>query len=390
MRKFLNIKFLIPIFLIIATFFWYFFGSSFSKTTSEQYKLVTLEVGDLTQTVSANGTLNPVTLVNVGTQVSGTVKKLLVDFNDKVSAGQVMAVLDPALLDAQISQSKAGVENAKASLELAIANEKRVKELYKSEYVSKQEVETSISALKSAEAALKQSKALLQKDMTNLSYSVIKSPVSGVVIDRQIDVGQTVAASFQTPTLFKIAKDLTKMQIDSNFAEADIGKIKVGQKVRFNVDAFGNRSFEGVVKQVRLNATTVSNVITYDVVISVDNPDLTLLPSMTAYVNVVVAEKKQVLLVPNAALRYKPKNTQPTEAAKQQKSSNADKKRDFNSKNVYILRDGKPVPIKITIGASDNKMSEVVSGDLKAGDQVVVDDMTNDTKQKPSQPMKMF
>jgi len=186
------------------------------------------------------------------------------------------------------------------------------------------------------------------KDATNKEYSVIRSPVSGVVIDRQIDIGQTVAASFQTPTLFKIAQDLKSMQIDSAFAEADIGKIKVGQEVTFNVDAYGNRSFKGVVRQIRLNATTQSNVVTYNVVVSVDNPEEILMPGMTAYVNIKTAERKNVLLVPNAALRYKPSNLangdKTTNSQTGQKGKNKEGGFKGRPATVYVLENGEPKP----------------------------------------------
>ena len=204
-----------------------------------------MEKGDISQTVSANGTINPVTLVSVGTQVSGTVKKLYVDFNSKVQKGQILLELDDALLAAQLKQSEANVQNAEASLDLATANEKRTRNLFALEYVAQQDLDTAIQAKKSAEAQLLLARAQLEKDRANLAYSVIRSPVSGVVVDREVDVGQTVAASLQTPTLFKIAQDLSKMQIDSNFAEADIGSIRVGQTVRFTVDAFADRRFRG-------------------------------------------------------------------------------------------------------------------------------------------------
>jgi len=381
--------------ILAITAGWYGWNSYFAKPKEDKYKLAVVETGPLIQSVSANGTLNPVTLVNVGTQVSGTVKELKVDFNDKVKEGQILAVLDPALLNAQIEQSKANVQNAEAALELAKANEKRSEELYKSEYISKQDLDTDTKALKSAKATLKQAKAALTRDFTNLDYSIIKSPVSGIVIDRQIDVGQTVAASFQTPTLFKIAKDLSKMQIDSSFAEADIGQIKVGQKVRFSVDAFGNRVFEGVVKQIRLNAATVQNVITYDVVISVENPDQILMPSMTAYVNVIVAERENALLIPNAALRYRPKDfkketLQKKPSPQNQTAGQQGKKHEQYLATVFVLQDGKPTPIKIKTGITDNKFTEILSDELKVGEKVITDENEQDDKNKHNSPMKMF
>lgn len=353
----------------------------------QRYKLQTLEKGELTQSVSANGTLNPVTLVNVGTQVSGTVKKLYVDFNDQVKQGQILAELDDSLYSAQVHQSDANIASARASLDLAIASEERMKSLFAQEYVSRQELDQAVQARRSAQAQLNQYKAANDKDRANLGYSVIRSPVSGVVVDRQIDVGQTVAASFQTPTLFKIAQDLTAMQIYTSFAEADIGNIRVGQPVKFNVDAFPNRQFKGEVKQVRLNPTTQQNVVTYNVVVVVDNPEQILLPGMTAYVNIAVAKRSEVLLVPNAALRYKPNGGQkpaPNAASTAANGAPAggpgngkgagerQRKRDSASGTVHVLRGGEVVPVSVSLGITDNRNTEIVGGELNAGDQVIV------------------
>ncbi|MGZ8258081.1 MAG: efflux RND transporter periplasmic adaptor subunit, partial [Methylotenera sp.] len=285
----------------------YYYKKNKILRPEQLYRLQEITKGDVTQSVSANGTLNPVTLISVGAQVSGRVSKLYVDFNDHVEKGQILLTLDDSLFTAQIAQSEGTVRNAQASVELAQANEARIRSLFALEYVSKQELDQSVQALKSARAQLDTARGQLRRDQTNLSYSIIRSPVSGVVVDRVVDVGQTVAASFQTPTLIKIAQDLSKMQIDSSFAEADIGNIKVGQQAKFSVDAFPNRNFEGLVKQLRLNPTVTSNVVTYDVVISVNNPEQILLPGMTAYVNIMVAKHDNVLLVPNAALRFRPK-----------------------------------------------------------------------------------
>jgi HlyD family secretion protein len=269
----------------------------------------TIERGDLTQTVSANGTLNPVVLVNVGTQVSGTVTRLYVDFNDQVEKGQALLELDDRLLAAQARQSAANVVNVSAALDLARATEARMKALFEQEYISRQELEQAIQTRRSSEAQLAQARAAAEKDQVNLRYTTIRSPVSGTVIDRVVDLGQTVAASLQTPTLIKIAQDLSEMRIDSSFAEADIGSIREGQKVRFTVDAFPNRSFQGQVQQIRLNPTTQQNVVTYNVRVSLSNPDHILLPGMTAYVSIGVASRQDALLVPNAALRFKPSET---------------------------------------------------------------------------------
>lgn len=384
--------------LILATLTgaagWYFYGQADRRSPEERYRLSTIESGRLSQTVSANGTLNPVTLVNVGTQVSGRVKTLYVDFNDHVEKDQVLAELDDSLLAAQARQSEASLISAGASLDLARANESRMRTLFAQEYVSRQELDQSVQALKSAQAQLRLVQAQFDKDKANLGYTVIRSPVSGVVVDRQVDVGQTVAASFQTPTLFKIAQDLSKMQIDSAFAEADVGSIRVGQPVRFNVDAFPDRSFQGEVKQIRLNPTTTSNVVTYNVVVSVDNPEQILLPGMTAYVNIAVAKREDVLLVPNAALRYRP--AEKTDEAKPAAASapggvlsgmtprmappqpsggqrNGNRRESTSSKGtVHVLRDGQVIPVSIELGITDNRNTEVTGGELKAGDRVII------------------
>ena len=348
---------------------YFYWQKTHAPSLEERYKTQVLEVGDVTQTVSANGTLNPVVLVNVGTQVSGTVRKLHVDFNDKVSQGQALAELDPSLFQAQAAQSEASVSSAQASLELAQANEARMRNLFRQEYISRQELDQSVQALKSARAQLALARAQNLKDRTNLAYTVIRSPVSGVVVSREVDTGQTVAASFQTPTLFKIAQDLSKMQIDSSFAEADVGNIQVGQPVRFSVDAFPNRTFKAVVKQRRINPTTVQNVVTYDVVVAVDNPEQILMPGMTAYVNITVAQRKNALLVPNAALRFKP-----ADAAPKNGKNRKDERKKGAGATVYVLEKDKLKPIAIATGITDNKFTEVLSGDLKAGDAVVVEE----------------
>lgn len=369
---------------------YYFYKNNKQVKPEDMYKFGTVTQGDIEQAVSANGTINPVTLVSVGTQVSGRVSKLYVDFNDKVEKGQVLLELDDALFTAQIAQTQGNVRNAEASVELAKANEARMRSLFEQEYVSRQELDQSVQALKSARAVLETARAQLQRDRTNLSYSIIRSPVSGIVIDRQIDLGQTVAASFQTPTLIKIAQDLSKMQIDTSFAEADIGNIKVGQLAKFSVDAFPNLNFEGVVKQIRLNPVTTSNVVSYNVVISVDNPEQILLPGMTAYVSIVFAKHDNVMLVPNAALRYKPKLDNDDDSSKSAANGNGTKQTPakggrrksaemvetvetggFGRGKVFVLQDGKPQLREVKVGITDGKLTEIISDTLKSGDQVI-------------------
>lgn len=376
---------------LVAGAGYYFYQKKAAASPELRYKTQALAKGDVTQTVSANGTLNPVTLVSVGTQVSGTVKKLHVDFNDQVKAGQVLAELDDAIYSAQVRQSDASVASAQASLQLARANEARMKSLFQQEYVSRQELDQAVQAREAAEAQARLTRAQNDRDRANLGYSVIRSPVSGVVVDRQIDVGQTVAASFQTPTLFKIAQDLTQMQIYTTFAEADIGAIRVDQPVRFNVDAFPNRSFSGKVKQVRLNPTTQQNVVTYNVVVAVENPEQTLLPGMTAYVSIVVAQKKGVLLVPNTALRFKPAEADKADKAAENtngepaKSANGSRtggqpgasaggerrRRDAGSGTVHVLEDGRLKAVKVSTGITDSRFTEVAGGELKEGDKMI-------------------
>ncbi len=384
MRKILKQSILAILLLACIIAGYYFYKNSAKKNAEDVYKLQEVTMGDVEQSVSANGTINPVTLVSVGTQVSGRVSKLYVDFNDKVDKGQVLLELDDALLKAQIAQTEGTVRNAEASVELAKANEARFRSLYTQEYVSHMELDQAIQALKSANAQLQTARAQLQRDKTNLGYSIIRSPVSGVVVDRQIDVGQTVAASFQTPTLIKIAQDLSKMQIDSSFAEADIGNIKVGQKAKFSVDAFPNRTFEGSVKQIRLNPTNTANVVAYDVVVSVENPEQILLPGMTAYVNITFAKHENVKLIPNAALRFKPKtdntsNDAPVSVSginhknKKLEDSKIDSN-GFGRGKLFILQDGKPEIRRVKIGITDGKLTEIISDELKVGDKVITGD----------------
>ena len=390
---------------LIAGGVWYLRQGG-TQDPEKRYKLAELATGNVVQTVSANGTLNPVVLISVGTQVSGTVKKLYVDFNDKVKQGQPLLELDDALVSATERQSAATVTNAQASLDLAIANEGRMKALLAQEYVSRQEYDQSAQVLKSARAQLAQAQAQNARDRANLGFTVIRSPVDGVVIDRVVDLGQTVAASFQTPTLIKIAQDLTEMRIDTSFAEADIGSIREGQKVRFTVDAFPSRNFEGVVQQIRLNPVTQQNVVTYNVRISVANPELILLPGMTAYVSIGVQRRENVLLVPNAALRFKPtegaKAAAPPAAGASMApgmGAGADgggaagagrgRKRDGQNATVYVLDGGNLRSVSVQLGITDNRNTELIAGELHAGDRIVTGE--NIAGGKPSSVgMRMF
>jgi len=361
------------------------------KLTPEQrYATTVVERGALTQTVSANGTLNPVVLVSVGSQVSGIVQDIYADYNDKVKAGQVLLRLNPALNRAQLEQSMANLASAKASLDLAKVNEKRNRDLYAQEYVTRQDLDTSVQARRAAEAQVALATAQVARDQTNLDYTVIRSPVAGVVVSRDVDVGQTVAASFQTPELFKIAQDLSKMQIDSSYAEADVGGIRVGQPATFRVDAFPNRTFHGVVRQVRLNPTTQQNVVTYDVVVAVDNPDQILLPGMTAYVNITVAQRKQALLVPNAALRFHPAQAALPKDGKKREAAQGEAQGAGTAGTVYVLENGQPKPVRVAVGITDNRVFEALGDQLKPGDRVIVSDRQAAEASSERRGMRLF
>ena len=367
------------------------------------YETEAVVLGDLTETVSANGTLNPVTLVNVGTQVSGTVRQLRTDFNERVRAGQVLLVLDDRIYSAAVRQLTANLRSATAQAELAAGNLKRGEAVVAKGVISQQDVEQLRQLATSAAAQRDVVAAQLDRERTNLGYTVIRSPVSGVVVSREVDIGQTVAASFQTPTLFKIAQDLSKMQINGSFAEADIGRLAPGLGVKFTVDAYPDRNFTGAIREVRLQPKTVQNVVNYDVVISVDNPDFKLLPGMTAYVNVLLSERKGVLRVPAAAFRFKPP-TKPGEAADKGKADGAGKRRMGGGMNgqrpdgaardkegrlrpLYVLRGKELERVMVRTAATDKRFVEILPGTLKAGD-LVVTGISGDAGRGPR--MRMF
>ena len=346
-----------------------------SEMPAEQrYRARPVERGMLVQSVSANGTLNPVVLVTVGSQISARVTKLYADFNQRVTAGQVLAELDPALLIATERQTLANLASAKASLRLARANEERFEQLFAQEYISRQEMDQAVQVREAAQAQVQVFEAQHSRDRANLHYTVIRSPVSGVVVDRQVDVGQTVAASLQAPVLFKIAQDLTQMQINSAVAEADVGAIRIDQEVDFRVDAFPDREFKGKVKQIRLNPTITSNVVTYNVVVSVDNPDEILLPGMTAYITITTQTKTDVLMVPSAALRFRPAAA--TETPRMPTAQAAGARKRAAGAQVYVLRGGKIEAVTVQPGITNGRVTEITGGDLREGDMVVLEDLS--------------
>ncbi|MFM9862376.1 MAG: efflux RND transporter periplasmic adaptor subunit [Micropepsaceae bacterium] len=331
------------------------------------YQTAKAEIGDIQQVAQANGTLNPVSVINVGTQISGVVKTVKSDFNELVDEGQVLAELDTRLLDASLASSRAQLKKAQAASHLARLTYERRKSILDAGGASKNDVDTAAQQVASTDADAAIAAASVKRDETNLGFAVIRAPVAGVVLSRDVDVGQTVAASFQTPTLFKISPNLRSMQINTNLSEADVGTIKQGQGATFTVDAFPGKTYAGSVRQVRLNPTTVQNVVTYNAVIDVDNPGFELLPGMTAFARIRLGEAKQVLKVPNSALRYRPKEPGDGKG----KGATGERKPASGAKVVHILRAGKPVRVPVTTGLTDGKFTQIGSGDLKAGDEVI-------------------
>ena len=291
------------IILVAAAGVWYFNRGS---TDAPQYQSTVVTRGDIVQVVSATGTLNPVTNITVGSQISGIIQKLNADWNTPVKANQVVAQLDPATYQANVLSAQGDLANAKANLELQQVEANRSSELFTNKLISGSDYDTAIANLHQAAAQVQIKEAALTNATVNLARCTIYSPVDGTVISRNVDVGQTVAASLSAPTLFVIANDLTKMQIDANVSEADIGTVVEGQDVTFTVDAFPDGKFLGKVTQIRNSPTTVQNVVTYDTVIGVNNPDLKLRPGMTANASIITAQRSSVLKIPNAAFRFRP------------------------------------------------------------------------------------
>lgn len=379
MAIFQNNKFIIFLVLIVCVGAFWFTNQS-TEASVEQFKIRAVDRGDITQTISANGTLTPVVLVNVGTQVSGTVSKLYVNFNDEVETGQVLAELDPALLKAQLQQSEANLLSDQVSLKIAKNKLKRNQQLKEKGFISDEALEIVVQELDAARAQYAVSKAQVERDRANLDYSIIKSPISGVVIARDVDVGQTVAANFQTPILFQIAKDLSQMQINISVAEADIGLLQIDQHVNFTVDAFPERIYTGRVKQVRLNPTILENVVTYNVVAMVSNDDGSLLPGMTANIRFVINQRNAVLRAPNAALRYKPKNSDAIDRSAIEPGIPV----------VYQLKNGKSIPINVETGITDGNFTEIIDGQVAEGDKLIVGEAGDQSESKSKFRFRMF
>jgi HlyD family secretion protein len=307
---------LITLIVLILGVAGYQIVKSTSGKSSTEYQFATIARGNLETTISATGTLTPLVSIDVGTQVSGTIDTVLVDYNDTVRAGQILAVLDTTVLSAAVIDAEANLEKNEAMMEEAQFNYDLNKNLFEKKMVSEADsVPTSVS-LKSQRASLKSAQVALDRARRNLEYAVIRSPISGIVIEKEVETGQTVAASFSTPTLFVIAQDLSKMEILAEVDESDIGQIKVGQNVRFEVAAYSNEEFTGAVQQIRLQPKTVSNVVTYTVVIEAENRDGLLLPGMTATIDFVTDSRDDILMVSSKALRFQPTEEQLAEVFK--------------------------------------------------------------------------
>jgi HlyD family secretion protein len=367
--------------LLISTAFLLYRCSSASGVT---YQTAPVAKGPITQAVTATGTLNPVQNVQVGSQVSGNIQKLFVDFNSTVKAGQVIAQIDPIVFQANVNQAEGDVANARAALELARLNEARTRALVAKQNSAQSDLDQAVANLHQAEANVKIKEGALEKAKADLDHCTITSPIDGIVISRNVDVGQTVAASLQAPVIFQIANDLSKMQIDANVAEADVGGVAVDQDVDFTVDAFPTRTFQGKVVQVRNAPITVQNVVTYDTVIGVSNPEQKLKPGMTANVSIVAAHRDEALKIPNSALRFRMPDQTPSVAPRRDPAAGPRQPGVGNrpgggnrperrvERTVYVLASGgsKPTPVTIKTGISDGVTTEVLEG-LKEGDRVV-------------------
>ena len=359
--------------------------------SGQHFQTVVVTRGPITQAVTATGTLNPVQNVQVGSQVSGNIQKLFADFNSIVKAGDVIAQIDPVVFQANVNQAEGELANARAALDLAKLNAARTQALVAKQNSAQSDLDQVMAALHQAEANVKIREGALQKAQADLDHCTITSPIDGIVISRNVDVGQTVAASLQAPVIFTIANDLAKMQIDANVAEADIGGVAIDQDVEFTVDAFPSRSFQGKVVQVRNAPITVQNVVTYDTVIGVSNPEQKLKPGMTANVSIVSAHRDDALRIPNSALRFRMPDQAPSAAPKRDPSSAGRPRGGGNrperrtERTVYVLAQGtsKPQAATIKTGISDGITTEVLEG-LKEGDRVVTGMTESDANATPA------
>jgi HlyD family secretion protein len=385
----------LTILLILSTF-----ACKGGSKKDEQYKSEKIDRGNITMTVTATGTISAVTTVQVGSQVSGVISRLYANFNSHVTKGQLLAELDPTPIQAQVDQRRADVTKAQVEAGNARITYERQRRLTAAGLTAEAELDAAKAQWQSSQAQVQQANAALSQAETNLKYTKILSPIDGVVIDRQYDIGQTVAASFQAPTLFSIAQDLEKLQVQADVDQSDIGRIQVGQLARFNVDAFPDREFRGRISEIRLNAGVNQNVVSYPVIIEVANPGELLKPKMTANVTIEVAQVRDVLRVPNAALRFRPADAKDDKSAATTTTGggdNTDRRaiamggrsggaagasgafargegaRPKKAQTIYLMgADKKLKPVQIRTGISDGRYTEIVEGEVKPGDLVVV------------------
>lgn len=381
-------KYLLPIIGIIILLIIMLSIKAFNKRV--RYETQDLEKCTITQFVEASGTINPVNTVSVGSTVSGLIKEIYVDFNSQVKKGQVLAQIDPATFEATVQQNQAQINNAQANVAklqaVADYDKKmylRYKNLYAKNFVAKSELDqmystymSDLAQIKAAQAQVRQYQASLKTAQTNLGYTKIIAPVDGTIISREIDLGQPVAASFQAPELFTIAQDLTKMQIEVNVSEADIGKVKEGQDVIYTLDGYPDSEFTGKVTQVRISPTTVSNVVTYSVIVDVKNEDLKLIPGMTANVSIITDKSENVLCAPNIALKFTP-NTDGTK---------------YKNQGIWVMKNRKPHRVDIKTGASDDSNTEIISKDLAEGMKIItgIKGKNKNNKRSQTRAPRMF
>ena len=387
-KSYLNTKNIIIFIIALLAVMWGF--KTFHKpNNTADFKTMPLTIGNITESITASGTINPLSTVSIGTQASGRIAEIYVDYNSEVKKGQLMALIDQDNAKANVAQREAALEIAQAQVAVEENNIKyfkkaldRISQLNASKYSTEKELEAAerdydnaVAQLALEKAQVKQAEASLNSAKTELSYTEIKSPVDGIVISKAVEVGQTVAASFSTPELFSVAEDLTKMQIEASVVEADISKVKEGQTAKFTVDSYPDEFFFGKVVQVRNEAVSTSNVVSYTVVIEIDNSNLKLKPGMTANVEIITAVEKEVLLAPNQALRFY-----------MEEGDNAQR---YQDRGIWIIRDGKPMRISVQNGASDDANTHILSDQLKEGDMVIISKSAGKGEKPKTMRMRM-
>ena len=384
-------KLAISIMVVLLIILLSFISIRIVKNKNTGYITVPAKRHTIVEAVEASGTVNPVNTVEIGSQVSGMIKEIYVDYNSKVTKGQLLAQIDPSLFQAQVDKAQGDLAAARsnklkiqAMLDYDKKNYERYKKLYTKNYVAKSEVDlaeatykSDLAQLAASQASISQAQATLNNNLTNLKYTRIISPVDGIVVSKAVEVGQTVAASFQTPTLFQVAQDLTQMQIEVNVSEADIGKIKQGQSVEYTLDGYADSVFYGKVSEVRIAPTTVSNVVTYTVIVDVDNSEHKMIPGMTANVSIITNKSENVICIPTEALKFTP--TEITGGKR------------FKEQGIWVLKDNKPERIEIKLGAKDSEKTEIISEKIQENDKVILKKKGSEkTTAKGGRPMRMF